>query len=126
MAVATNQLVNLVMQTGLTHFCQLMIETERQAARFRAGEIVAADAGIQPLHAVEDQTVDRVAGGERQTTENIIIKLGEGVGVILHLPGAVQDRQCFIRMLAKRGADKIVEMLVRTESRLSINCGTLS
>ncbi len=67
---------------------------------------MAADAGIQPLHAVEDQTVDRVAGGERQTTENIIIKLGEGVGVILHLPGAVQDRQRFIRMLAKRGADK--------------------
>ena len=67
---------------------------------------MAADAGIQPLHAVEDQTVDRVAGGKRQTTENIIIKLGEGVGVILHLPGAVQDRQRFIRMLAKRGADK--------------------
>ena len=106
MAVATNQLVNLVMQASLTHFRQLMIETERQAARFRAGEIVAADAGIQPLHAVEDQTVDRVAGGKRQTTENIIIKLGEGVGVILHLPGAVQDRQRFIRMLAKRGADK--------------------
>lgn len=87
---------------------------------------MAADAGIQPLHAVEDQTVDRVAGGKRQTTENIIIKLGEGVGVILHLPGAVQTASALSGCWRNAVRIKIVEMLVRTESRLSINCGTLS
>ncbi len=67
---------------------------------------MAANAGIQPLHAVEDQTIDRIAGGERQTAENVVIEVGEGVGVIFHFPGAVQHRQRFIRMLTERGANK--------------------
>ena len=67
---------------------------------------MAADAGIQPLHAVEDQAVNRVAGGKRQTTENVVIEVGKGVGVIFHFPGAVQYRQRFIRMLTERGANK--------------------
>lgn len=38
--------------------------------------------------------------------ENIIIKFGEGVGVIFYFLGVVQDCQCFIWMLVKCGVDK--------------------
>jgi hypothetical protein len=73
MPITTHRFVHLVMQTLLTDFCQTVIKTERQATCFRTGEVMTPDAGIQPFHTVEDQAVNRVAGGKSQSTENVVI-----------------------------------------------------
>ncbi len=83
-----------------------MVEAERQAAGFRVGEVVTTDAGIEPFHAVEDQAVDRVAGGKSQAAEDVVIQQGEGIGVIFHGGSTGQHFQRLIRMLAKRRTDK--------------------
>ena len=83
-----------------------MVETERQAPGFRVGEIVTANAGIQPFHPVQDQTVNRITGGKRQTAENVVIQVRERIGVVGHFIRRRQHFLRFIRMLTKRGADK--------------------
>ena len=80
--VTTHRFVHLIVRALQAQLRQLMVETQRQAARFRIGKIVTTNAGIQPFHAVQDQTINRVAGGKCQTTENVVIEIGKRIGVI--------------------------------------------
>jgi len=82
MTVATTKFINLVVLGMLADLCQPMIKTEREATCLRAGEVVATNAGIEPFHAVQDQTIDRVAGSKRQPAKNVVIQISKRIGVI--------------------------------------------
>ena len=105
-AIGADDFVHFIVLTLFAHFRQLVVETQRQATRFRISKIVTTNAGIQPLHAVEDQTVDRVAGGKRQTAEDVVVQFGESIGMIFNFTRGSQDLQRFVRVLAESGTNK--------------------
>ena len=104
--VAAHRLINLIVQAFRAQLAQLMVKAQRQAAGFGIGKVVAANAGVESLHTVEDQTIHRVAGGKRQATEDVVIEGGERVGVIFHLVGTGQHRKRIFRMLAESRTNK--------------------
>ena len=106
MTVTTHRFVHLIVRALQAQLRQLMVETQRQAARFRIGKIVTTNAGIQPFHAVQDQAINRVAGGKCQTAENVVIEIGKRIGVIGHFLCGRQHFLRFVRMLTKRGANE--------------------
>ena len=106
MPIATHCFVYLIVCAFTAQRRQFVVETQRQTARFRIGEIVTTNARIQPFHPVKDQTVNRVAGSKRQTAEYVVIQLGKGIGVIGHFISGSQHFLRFIGMLTKRGANK--------------------
>jgi hypothetical protein len=70
MTVATHGFINLIVQT-FGRACSAYGRNPAPGCGFGIGKVVTANAGIEPFHTVEDQTVNRVAGGKRQATETL-------------------------------------------------------
>ena len=112
-----------------SHFRQLVEAASAAAARFRVGEIVTTDAGIQPFHSVGGS--GRKSGSsaaERQTAGKCCNPARQTRSAVFDLPRAGQHSSSALSgMLAERGADeRWSRILYALDSRLSISCGTLS
>ena len=105
-AIITHALDNLLIAVLVADIRQRFIESDRQFTRFRIGEVITSDAGIKTSQSVDNQSVNRVAGGKCQTTENAVIERRKGFGMIFNLSRFRENLLGFFRVGTHRLADK--------------------